>query len=107
MPFEPTERLDLGRTGLRVTRLGLGAASIGGLFEPVTDADAVATIDHAWDIGVRLFDRAPLSGSGTAGRGMGRAPAAPPGDDYVLPTRVGRLARPTAEIPPGADIDRQ
>ena len=40
MPFEPTDRLPLGRTGLQVTRLGLGAASIGGLYEAVTDADA-------------------------------------------------------------------
>ncbi|HYN70058.1 MAG TPA: aldo/keto reductase [Candidatus Eisenbacteria bacterium] len=107
MPFEPTERLDLGRTGLRVTRLGLGAASIGGLFEAVSDADAIATVDHAWDIGVRLFDMAPLYGYGHAERRVGMALAGRPRDDYVLSTKVGRLVRPTAEIAPGADIDRQ
>ncbi len=46
MPFEPTERLSLGRTGLRLTRLGFGGASIGGLFEPVSDADAVTTVER-------------------------------------------------------------
>ena len=107
MPFEPIERLDLGRTGLRVTRLGLGGASIGGLFEAIGDDVAVATVDHAWDIGVRLFDVAPLYGYGNAERRMGMALADRPRDDYVLSTKVGRLVRPTAEIAPGADIDRQ
>jgi D-threo-aldose 1-dehydrogenase len=107
MPFEPTERLVLGRTGLKVTRLGLGAASIGGLFEAVSDADAVATIEHAWDIGIRLFDMAPLYGYGNAERRMGMALAGRLRDDFVLSTKVGRLVRPTAEIAPGADIDRQ
>jgi D-threo-aldose 1-dehydrogenase len=107
MPFEPTERLDLGRTGLRVTRLGLGAASIGGLFEAVSDTDAVATVDHAWDIGVRLFDMAPLYGYGNAERRMGMALAGRPRDEYVVSTKVGRLVRPMADIEPGADVDRQ
>ena len=40
MPFESTDRLALGRTGLRVTRLGFGAPSIGGLFSAVSDDDA-------------------------------------------------------------------
>jgi D-threo-aldose 1-dehydrogenase len=107
MPFEPTEQIDLGRSGLRVTRLGLGGASIGGLFEAVNDADAVATVDHAWDMGVRLFDVAPLYGYGNAERRMGMALAGRPRDQYVLSTKVGRLVRPIAEIAPGADIDRQ
>ena len=107
MPYEPTERLELGRTGLRPTRLGLGAASIGGLFEAVSDADAVATVDHAWDIGLRLFDVAPLYGYGNAERRMGIALRGRPRNEYVLSTKVGRLVRPTAEIVAGADIDRQ
>ena len=35
MAFEPTERVPLGRTGLSVTRLGLGGAAIGGVFDAV------------------------------------------------------------------------
>ncbi len=107
MPFEPTERLPLGRTGLSLTRLGLGGASIGGLFSAVTDAEAIRVVDHGWDIGIRTFDVAPLYGYGAAERRFGRALAARPRDEYVLSTKVGRLIRPTAGIPPGADIDRQ
>jgi D-threo-aldose 1-dehydrogenase len=107
MPFEPTERLELGRTGLRVSRLGFGGASIGGLFEAVDDADAVATVEHAWSLGIRTFDVAPLYGYGAAERRLGRALAGKPRDEFVLSTKVGRLVRNEREIAPGADVDRQ
>jgi D-threo-aldose 1-dehydrogenase len=107
MPFEPTERRSLGRTGLRLTRLGFGGASIGGLFEPITDADAVATAERAWDLGIRTFDVAPLYGYGAAERRLGMALAGRPRDEYVVSTKVGRLVRPTDAIAPGADVDRQ
>ncbi len=107
MPFEPTDRLSLGRTGLRVTRLGLGAASIGGLYEAVAEADALATVAHAWEIGIRTFDVAPLYGYGAAERRVGMALADHPRDEYVLSTKVGRLVRPPDAIPPGADVDAQ
>jgi len=107
MPFEPTERLGLGHTGLTVTRLGFGAASIGGLFSAVSDDEAVATIDHAWELGIRTFDVAPLYGYGAAERRVGMALAGRPRGDFVLSTKVGRLVRPIDSIPPGADIDPQ
>ena len=107
MPLEPSDRLTLNRSGLRPTRLGFGAASIGGLFEAVSDEDAVATANAAWDLGIRLFDMAPLYGYGAAERRMGVALAGRPRDDYVLSTKVGRLVRPADAIPAGADIDRQ
>jgi D-threo-aldose 1-dehydrogenase len=107
MPFEPTERLPLGRTGLRVTRLGFGGASIGGLFSAVSDEDAVATVEQAWELGIRTFDVAPLYGFGAAERRMGAALAGRPRDEYVLETKVGRLVRPLDAIPADADVDEQ
>jgi D-threo-aldose 1-dehydrogenase len=107
MPFEPTEHMTLGRTGLEVTRLGFGAASIGGLFASVTDDDAIATVEHAWDLGIRTFDVAPLYGYGAAERRVGMALADRPRDEYILSTKVGRLVRGADSVPPGAEIDRQ
>lgn len=107
MPFDPTERRVIGRTGLSVTRLGLGGASIGGLFHETNPLDAAATIDRAWELGVRLFDTSPLYGYGTSERRMGEALRGRPRDDFVLSTKVGRLIRPIDEIPEGADVDRQ
>lgn len=107
MPYEPTERLPIGDTGLAVTRLGLGGASIGGLYRDVPDDEAVALVEHAWDAGVRYFDTAPLYGYGRSERRFGRALAARPRDAFVLSTKVGRLVREAAALPPGVDIDRQ
>lgn len=89
----------LGRRGPTVTRLGLGCAPIGNLFRPVTDADAAATVDAAWDAGIRLFDTAPLYGHGLSEQRLGRALAGRPRDDYVLSTKVGRLLRPVRMSP--------
>ncbi len=107
MAYEPFEQLPLGRTGLTVTRLGLGGASIGGLFEPVSDAAAGAVVEHAWDLGVRYFDVAPLYGYGAAERRMGASLATRRRAEFVLSTKVGRLVRPLAELRPEDDIDRQ
>jgi D-threo-aldose 1-dehydrogenase len=106
MAFDPTERVSLGRTGLSVTRLGFGAASIAGVFDVVADRDGLATIDHAWDLGVRYFDVAPLYGYGTGERRLGASLAGRPRHEFVLSTKVGRLVRPVEEIAPGADVDR-
>ncbi|MCX4907921.1 aldo/keto reductase [Streptomyces sp. NBC_00878] len=84
----------LGRTGLRVSRLGLGLASVGGLFEPVSEERAAATLDTAWELGVRLYDTAPVYGYGRSETRTGAALAARPRDAYVLCTKVGRLIEP-------------
>ncbi len=107
MPFDPTERVDLGRTGLRVTRLGFGAAPIGGLYAAVDDGDARRTVERAWQLGIRTFDVAPLYGYGLAERRLGAVLADRPRDDYVLSTKVGRLVRRVDAIASTADVDRQ
>jgi D-threo-aldose 1-dehydrogenase len=107
MPFDPIQRVALGRTGLSVSRLGFGGASIGGLFSDVDDDAAIATVRHAWDVGIRIFDTAPLYGYGASERRVGAALRDRPRDDFVLSTKVGRLVRDEAAVPPGADIDRQ
>ncbi len=107
MPVDSTERVPLGHTGLTVTRLGFGGASIGGLFSDVSDEDAIEVVDHAWDLGVRSFDTAPLYGYGASERRVGAALRDRPRDAFVLSTKVGRLVREEVAIPAGADIDHQ
>ena len=107
MPFDATKLVPLARSGLEVTRLGFGTASIGGLYTSLTDADANVTLERAWEIGIRLFDTAPLYGYGLAERRLGQALAARPRESFVLSTKVGRLVTPIDKIPPDADIDPQ
>src|SRR5580765_6195454 len=106
MAFEPTERVPVGQTGLAVTRLGFGAASIGGVFDVIDERAGLATIEHAWELGVRYFDVAPLYGYGASERRLGRILGGRPRDEFVLSTKVGRLVRRVDEIEPGADVDR-
>ena len=107
MPFDPFESVSLGRTSLAVTRLALGGASIGGLFQPVADRDAAAMVEHAWSIGIRYFDVAPLYGYGAAERRMGEVLARHPRDGFVLSTKVGRLVHEAGDVRPGDDVDLQ
>ena len=107
MAFDPVERVPLGRTGVSVTRLGFGGASIGGLFTAVSDGDARAVVRRAWNIGIRYFDTAPLYGYGASERRIGDELRAEPRDTFVLSTKVGRLVRSPAQIRPDDDIDHQ
>jgi D-threo-aldose 1-dehydrogenase len=83
-----------------VTRLGFGAAPIGGLYEEVGDDVAQRTVDAAWDVGIRFFDTAPLYGLGNSEHRLGRALAARPRTELVVATKVGRLLRPGIQADP-------
>lgn len=89
---------------LELTRLALGCAPIGGLFEAVGEDQARATVAAARAAGVRTFDTAPLYGYGTSERRLGLALAGCPRDEFVISTKVGRLlvAREGAAAEQGA-----
>jgi len=106
-PFDPTQRMTLGTSGVSVTRLGLGTAEIAGLYWPVSDDDAVGLVRHAWDAGVRYFDSAPLYGYGNGERRLGLALRGRDRDSFTISTKVGRLLVPRDEVPVGAIVDRQ
>lgn len=80
------------------TELGFGAGGIGNLFRAVSDADADAALQAAWDGGVRYFDTAPLYGFGLAETRLNRFLRDKDRDSYVLSTKIGRILKPaTAE----------
>ena len=99
--MKATDRVQLGRTPLRVTRLGLGTAPLAGLYRAVDEADALAVIEHAWQRGIRFFDTAPLYGYGLAEQRVGQVLRTKPRDELVLATKVGRLLRADAPPEPG------
>ncbi|WP_261993745.1 aldo/keto reductase [Streptomyces sp. t39] len=86
-----------GRTGVPLTRLLLGAAGIGNLYTPVTDEQAAAAVDAAWDAGVRAFDTAPHYGLGLSERRLGAALGQRPRGAFTLSTKVGRLLVPAPD----------
>lgn len=62
-----------GNTGLRVSRLGLGGAPLGGDFGPTDEAEIERMIHGALELGVNVIDTAPLYGNGKSERRIGRA----------------------------------
>jgi D-threo-aldose 1-dehydrogenase len=103
----PDARVRLGATSIEVTRLGLGCAPLGNLYAPVSDGDALATVEKALQAGISFFDTAPLYGHGLSEERLGRAVGAIPRDDITVATKVGRVLEPGAddatvftEVPP-------
>jgi D-threo-aldose 1-dehydrogenase len=97
---------ELGRSGVAVTELSFGGAAIGNLFTAVTDDDARAAIDAAWDGGIRFFDTAPHYGLGLSERRLGAALRDRPRGEYVISTKVGRLLEQAPSTGPGAAAGR-
>lgn len=85
-----TRRRRIGRTALEVSALSLGTAPLGGLYRDVSDEEALATVDAAWDAGIRFFDTAPHYGHTKAEHRLGAALRRYPRGEYVLSTKVGR-----------------
>jgi D-threo-aldose 1-dehydrogenase len=61
------------------------------MFRDIPEAEALETVDAAWNDGIRYFDNAPFYGAGLAEIRMGQALAGKPRDEYVISTKVGRV----------------
>jgi D-threo-aldose 1-dehydrogenase len=70
---------------------GLGGVPFGNEFEYVTDEDAYATIEAAWNSGVRYYDTSPWYGLGLAERRLGSFLHNQTRSEYVLSSKVGKL----------------
>ena len=77
--------------------LGHGAADLGNLYRSMSDEQAQAVLEAAWDSGVRYFDTAPHYGLGLSERRLGAFLQGKPRDSYLVSTKVGRLLRPSPE----------
>lgn len=88
----------IGQTRLRVTALGFGCASMGNLFQAVSDSDARETLYAAWDSGMRYFDTAPYYGLGLSERRLGDALRDRARQEYIISTKVGRLLKPDTSV---------
>ena len=94
----PNSSRALPRQDVALSTLSLGCAQLGNLYREVPEADAVATVDRAWQLGVRYFDTAPHYGLGLSERRLGTALRSRPRDAYVLSSKVGRLLEPVDRV---------
>ena len=85
---DPTASVELGRTGIIGTRMGLGTAPLASIWWNNDEPTAVATVARAIEAGLTYFDTAPLYGLGESESRLGKALAT---HDRVIATKVGRL----------------
>lgn len=71
-------------------KIGFGTGLLGNIYRDVPEEEAQATIQAAWDAGIRYFDTAPHYGAGLSEIRLGEALSKYNRDDYVLSTKVGR-----------------
>ncbi|MGG3121578.1 aldo/keto reductase [Priestia megaterium] len=72
-------------------KLGFGTAPLGNMYRNIPEEEAIATVNAAWESGIRYFDAAPLYGAGLAEIRLGEALSKRNRDEYVLSTKVGRV----------------
>jgi len=96
-----TEKVEIGRTGIHVSRLGLGGVALSGA-PPATDPhqstsedEAMAIIQRSLALGLNYLDTAPMYGVGHSERRYGQALHGRARDSYVLSTKVGRVLHPS------------
>jgi len=87
------EKRRIGQTELEVTTLGLGGASLAGIFSAVPADQARATINHALDAGLNYVDTAPQYGLGRSEHLVGDV-IRTRRSEAILSTKVGRLLKP-------------
>jgi D-threo-aldose 1-dehydrogenase len=80
--------------------LGCGSAPLGNMFRNIPKEDAPATVDAAWQQGIRYFHTAPLYGAGVSEMRLGRALAKHKRDEYVLSSKAGWLILDQVESGP-------
>ncbi|NNE88677.1 MAG: aldo/keto reductase [Silicimonas sp.] len=90
-----------------LTRMGFGGAPLGNLYRKISEEDAQAALQAAYDAGIRYFDTAPQYGLGRSEGRFGKALARFNDDEVKLSTKIGRLlvdCEPD-EVTPEAFVD--
>lgn len=103
--MSPSESTSLSERAARtpiLTALGYGAANVGNLHRELTDDQAWAILDAAWESGIRYYDTAPHYGLGLSERRLGAFLQTKPRGEFVVSTKAGRLLRPN---PDARDLD--
>lgn len=84
---------ELGRTGWKVSTVSFGAWAIGGSWGQTDEADAMATLHRALDLGVNFFDTADVYGDGRSERLLARL-RAERSEPFHVATKAGRRLSP-------------
>lgn len=73
-------------------KLGMGGSPLGNASSiAITDTEAQAVLENAWNSGVRYYDTAPFYGFTKSERRLGHLLSEKNRDEFVISTKVGRI----------------
>lgn len=88
---------ELGRSGLKVSSIGLGCMGMSGFYGPADEQEAMATLDMALELGVSFWDTADVYGLGANEELVGRALKGRR-DKVILATKFGNEWLPDGKV---------
>ncbi|XP_066911247.1 uncharacterized protein [Clytia hemisphaerica] len=81
---------DLGKTGMKVSKLGLGCSAFGGVYGTVDEQECYDIIEYCLKNGINYIDTAPWYGNSEQVIGRGLTAKKIPRNTYYIATKVGR-----------------
>ena len=81
---------EIGKTGMKVSSLGFGASSLGGVFHDLKEKQGIEAVFTAVESGINFIDVSPYYGYYKAETVLGKALKDIKRDKYYLSTKVGR-----------------
>ena len=93
----PFPRRTLGRQGLVVSAIGLGCMGMSDFYGPSDEADNLAVLNHALDIGVNFLDTADMYGVGRNEELLAKV-LRTRRDEVVLATKFGNVRAPNGDF---------
>lgn len=98
-----TRKRKLGRSGVEITVLGQGGASLGDLYVKIDNSTAMQTLKAANDCGIGFYDTSPYYGVGLSEARFGVGLHHFRRSCFVLQTKVGRYLVPDRAANNGLD----
>jgi len=87
------EYREIGKTGMKVSKISFGASSLGGVFHSLKEEDGIVAVNVAVDHGINFIDVSPYYGHYKAELVLGKALKNIDRSRYYLSTKVGRYGK--------------
>ena len=87
------EYREIGKTGMKVSKISFGASSLGGVFHSLKEETGIEAVYTAIDNGINFIDVSPYYGHLKAETVLGKALKNVERNRYYLSTKVGRYGR--------------